>query len=82
MITTEQTEETLASLGFEEIRMGEYLDDSGQHKIIINDEGIYAYTVDRCSAMDDQAGFMEMHLNFIPEDQKILAYLIKRVFYL
>ena len=77
-----EIETTLNSLGFSEIRNGEYVDESGNHKIILNDDGIYVYTVDRNSAMDDQPGYLEMHLNFIPEDQDILQYLIKRVFYL
>lgn len=75
-------EKILEELGFEEMRHGEYFDESGYRKVVLAPDGIYAYTVDRNSAMDDQPDYLEMHLNFIPEEKDILTYLIKRVFYI
>lgn len=75
-------EKAIIELGFEEVRHGEFFDDTGNRKIVLAPDGIYAYTVDKNSAHDAQPDYLEMHLNFIPQNQEILTYLVKRIFYL
>jgi hypothetical protein len=57
---------------------GEYYNEDLTLKVCLKGDGIYAYTV----GTHENADYLEMHLNFIPEDEDILKYLIRRVFYL
>jgi hypothetical protein len=83
-MTTENTEKILESLGFfNEIDgymfpYGEYHNEKDSAKICLKPDGIYGYTIGS-NEFDD---YLEMHLNFIPEDEEMLRYLIKRVFYI
>lgn len=79
---TDTTEKVLEELGFKNewdgyvFPYGEYHNEKDDAKICLKGDGIYAYTIGS-HEFDD---YLEMHLNFIPEDEEILRYLIKRVF--
>ena len=76
-------ENVLTDLGFMEERHGVFYDKDGRHKVVLAPDGIYAYSVDRNSSHDElQPDYLELHLNFIPDNRDVLTYLIKRVFYL
>lgn len=82
---TSKTENVLTSLGFREVSQGVYLNESETKKIIMNGEGMSAYSVGR-GFVDDEQDYLEMKLNFIPGDAEndygLLESLLKRVFYL
>jgi hypothetical protein len=77
-------EELLEKLGFHNEQdgfkhpYGEYHNEKGNQKICLKPDGIYGYTVGSAIGGD----YMEMHLNFIPDDPEILEYLIRRCFYI
>jgi hypothetical protein len=73
-------DKTLAKLGFHATSSSEYSDLKGDKKIVLKGDGIYAYSIDRGFVEDSD--YLEMHLNFIPDDMKVLTYLIKRIFYI
>lgn len=57
---------------------GEYFNSDQTQKVCLKGDGIYAYSVGTYANED----YLEMHLNFIPEDVNLLKTLLKRVFYL
>lgn len=79
---TDNTEKVLESLGFfnevdgYKFPHGEYHNERDDAKICLKGDGIYAYTIGSTEFED----YLEMHLNFIPEDEEVLRYLVKRVF--
>lgn len=78
------TEEVLEYLGFSNENTAdywEYLNEDKNQKIHLKGDGIYAYSVYRGSAYEDNDGYLEMHINFIPKSD-VLVYLLKKVFYL
>ena len=77
-----KTEDILESLGFKnewedyKFPHDEFYDISQTKKICLKPDGIWAYSVGSHPGED----YLEMHLNFIPQDEIILSYLIEKVF--
>jgi hypothetical protein len=76
-------EELLEKLGYRNERdgfkhpYGEFHNEIGSQKICLRPDGIYAYSIGTIVGGD----YLEMHLNFIPDDLEILEYLIRRCMY-
>ena len=75
--------ETLNVLGFHnewenfKFPYAEYYNKDQTAKICLKGDGMYAYSVDSFAG-----DYLEMHLNFIPQDLEILEYIIRKTFYL